>query len=218
MAKSYFSTAIGRKVLMSLSAIFLLIFLLTHLTINMLSVFNAEMFNEASEFMGTNLLIQYIFQPILFFGVIFHFVMGFILEAKNKASRGNNYVVSKPEVNSSFFSRYMIYSGATILLFLGLHMVDFFFPSISAHYITHEELDSFTMVVRKFQNPIYVGIYVLAFIALAFHLLHGFQSAFQSLGMRHPKYIDSIKVLGKAYSVLVPLGFVFIAVFHFYFN
>ena len=173
MANRYLSTSIGRKFLMALSALFLLSFLLVHFAINFISVFSADLFNEASEFMGTNPVIQFVFQPILFFGVIFHFVMGFILEIKNKASRGSRYVMSKPDANSSVFSRYMVYTGGTILLFLGLHMVDFFFPSIQAHYITHEELDSFVMVTEKFQNPIYVGIYVLAFIFLAFHLIHG---------------------------------------------
>jgi succinate dehydrogenase / fumarate reductase cytochrome b subunit len=203
---------------MALSALFLLIFLLTHLSINMLSVFSAELFNEASEFMGTNIIIQYFFQPILFFGVIFHFVMGFILEVKNKASRNNRYVVSKSEANSSIFSRYMIYSGATILLFLGLHMVDFFIPSITAHHFTHEELDSYVMVTERFQNPVYLLIYVLAFVFLCFHLLHGFQSAFQSLGLRNPKYLGAIRTAGKIYSIAIPLGFIFIAVFHYYFN
>lgn len=203
---------------MALSALFLLIFLLQHLTINFLSVVNADMFNEVSDFMGTNALIQFVLQPVLFFAVIFHFLMGFVLEVKNKASRGTGYVMSKPDENSSIFSRYMLYSGGTILLFLGLHMVDFFFPSITAHHITHEHLDSYLMVTEKFQNPVYVVIYVLAFIFLGFHLAHGFQSAFQSVGMRHPKYLPLVQKAGKAYAVLVPLGFIFIAVFHYYFN
>jgi succinate dehydrogenase / fumarate reductase cytochrome b subunit len=203
---------------MALSALFLIIFLVVHLLINFLSVINADLFNEASEFMGTNPVIQYLFQPILFIGVIFHFVMGFILEVKNRASRSTEYVMSRPDENSSVFSRYMIYSGATILLFLGLHMVDFFFPSFTAHHITHKHLDSYLMVTEKFQSPVYVVIYIMAFIFLGFHLVHGFQSSFQSIGVRHPKYLPLIQKLGQAYAILVPLGFIFIAVFHYYFN
>jgi len=215
MANRYLHTSVGRKVLMALSAFFLIFFLLMHFTINLLSVFSVDLFNEASDFMGTNAVIQFGLQPVLFIGIIFHFVMGFILELKNKASRGSNYVMSKPDANSSPFSRYMIYSGATILLFMGLHMVDFFFPSFAAHHLTHVHLDSYEMVHNKFQNPIYVGIYVLAFIFLCFHLLHGFQSAFQSVGLRHSKYLGFIQGLGKAYALVISLGFIFIAIYHY---
>ena len=215
MANKYLSTSVGRKVLMALSALFLIIFLLTHFTINFISVFSADLFNEASEFMGTNPVIQFVFQPILFAGVIFHFVMGFILEIKNKASRGTSYAMSSPNANSSFFSRTMIYSGGTILAFLVLHMIDFFVPSVTAHYITHEHLDSYAMVTEKFDSLVYVIIYIIAFILLAFHLLHGFQSAFQSLGLRHPKYLSAIRTVGNAYAIAIPAGFAFIAVYHY---
>ncbi len=215
MKSAYLNFSIGRKFLMALSALFLLLFLLQHFTINFLSVLDADLFNEASEFMGTNPLVQYLLQPVLFIGVIFHFVMGFVLEVKNRSSRGVGYAMTKPGANSSFFSRYMLFSGITILLFLCLHLVDFFFPTIEAHYITHEELDSYKMVRDRFRSPLYVGIYVISFVFLSFHLLHGFQSAFQSVGLRHPRYFNTVSRIGKLYAIGIPLGFIFIAVFHF---
>src|SRR5690606_5595532 len=116
------SSTIGRKYAMALSAMFLLIFLLMHLSVNLLSVFSKDAFNSASYFMGYNPAVQFLMQPILIFAVFFHFIMGFILEAKNNRARPVKYAVNKGSANSSWFSRNMIISGLVILAFLGLHM------------------------------------------------------------------------------------------------
>ena len=113
-------STIGRKFLMALSAMFLLIFLLIHLSVNLLSLFGEEgPFNAASHFMGYNPLIQFAMQPVLIVGVVFHFVMGFVLELKNKNARPVKYAVAKNSGNSTWMSRNMIISGAVILAFLG---------------------------------------------------------------------------------------------------
>ena len=200
---------------MALSGFFLMFFLLQHLIINFMSVISADLFNETSEFMGTNPLVQYLMQPILFFGIIYHLVMGMRLDLQNRKARTSKYVMNKPGENSSWMSRNMIITGITILLFIALHMVDFFFPTIKAHYITHEHLDSFQMVAAKFTNPVYFGIYTLAFIALALHLLHGFQSSFQSVGFNNKKYTPTLKKLGNAYAILIPFGYFVVAAFHY---
>jgi succinate dehydrogenase / fumarate reductase cytochrome b subunit len=115
------NSSIARKVSMALSAFFLMIFLLQHFAINVTSIFSGETFNNLSHFMGTNFAIQYIMQPILIFGVTFHFVMGFILELKNNRSRDVKYVKNNGSANSSWMSRNMIVSGLLILTFMGLH-------------------------------------------------------------------------------------------------
>ncbi len=215
----FLKSSVGRKFLMALSALFLLFFLLQHFTINFTSVFSAETFNEISHFMGTNALIQYILQPILIFGVIFHFVMGFILEIKNRNARSVLYAKYKGSANASWMSRNMIISGIVILLFLGLHFYDFWLPELKLKFIdgVWDETDRYyPELVHKFQNPIRVSLYSLSFIFLALHLLHGFNSAFQSVGFNN-KYTPILKKIGNAYAILIPLGFVFIAVFH-YFN
>ena len=102
------STSIGRKVAMALSAFFLMFFLLQHLTINVLSVFSPETFNEVSHFMGTNPLVQFVLQPVLIFAVVFHFIMGFILELRNKKANGKSYTKNNGAANSSWMSRNMI--------------------------------------------------------------------------------------------------------------
>lgn len=209
-------STIGRKFLMALSAMFLLIFLVIHLSINLISVFSEEGFNAASEFMGTNPLIQFVMQPILFVGVIFHFVMGFVLELKNNAARPVKYAVAKNSGNSTWMSRNMIISGAFILVYLFIHLADFWFPTISKNYLgaVHVESD-FEHLQEKFQPLWRVVLYVVAFVLLGLHLAHGFQSSFQSIGARHPKYLKCVNTLGTWYSILIPLGFIIVAVFHF---
>lgn len=206
---------------MALSALFLMIFLLQHFAINFISVFSADVFNDISHFMGTNALVQFALQPILIFAVVYHFVMGFVLEIKNRNSREVKYAMNKGQANSTWFSRNMIISGAVVLVFLGLHFYDFWIPEISTKYINGDmsgmingEYRYYHEMVEKFHDPVRVGIYVLAFVLLAMHLLHGFQSAFQSIGARHPKYTPAIKKLGNIYAIVIPAGFIFIALFH----
>ncbi len=216
--KQFFSSSIGRKFAMALSALFLIIFLLQHFLINVTSTFNEEMFNELSHFMGTNPLVQFLLQPVLIFGVVFHFVMGFVLEVKNRNSREIKYAVSKGAANSSWVSRNMIWSGLFILFFLGFHFYDFWIPEMNYKYVQFKPEDPnryYEEVVHMFENPVRVTIYVLSFVFLTLHLLHGFQSAFQSIGARHNKYSPLILKLGRIYAIAVPAGFVFIAVYHY---
>ena len=207
---------------MALSALFLMFFLLQHFAINITSVFSADIFNEISHFMGTNPLIQYVMQPILIFGVVFHFVMGFILELKNIRSRTVKYAKNNGGANSSWMSRNMIWSGLAILAFIILHFIDFWIPELNIKFVQGdmsgllpdgEGYRYFEELQHKFVNPLRVGVYVIAFVFLALHLLHGFNSAFQSMGANN-KYTKGLETFGKAYAILVPLGFVFIALFH----
>lgn len=212
-----FNSSIGRKFAMALSAFFLIFFLIAHLLINMLSVFSADAFNAASHFMGTNPLVQFLLQPILLLGVIFHFVLGFILEIKNRKARGSVAYIGKPKTsNAPWASRYMIVTGAMILAFLVLHFADFWIPTVAKNYFgaVHEESD-YAHLLEKFSELWRVALYVISFVLLAFHLQHGFQSAFQSVGANHRRYNKLIKALGNFYAVFVPLGFIFIAIYHY---
>lgn len=217
-------SSIARKVAMALSGLFLVVFLAQHFTINLTSVISPDTFNEWSHFMGTNPLVQFVLQPILIFGVIFHFVMGFILDVQNRKARGvQKYAMYKGSANASWFSRNMIVSGVVILLFLGLHFYDFWVHEMKVKYIQGDmtglnaagELRYYEETVAKFaDDPLRVGIYVLAFVFLIFHLLHGFSSSFQSVGFNN-KYSKSLKVFTKAFAIVIPLGFAFIAIFHY---
>ncbi|WP_179344483.1 succinate dehydrogenase cytochrome b subunit [Winogradskyella ursingii] len=223
-----FNSTIGRKFAMALSALFLMVFLLQHFAINILSVFSPDAFNEASHFMGTFWAVQFVLQPILIIGVIFHFVMGFILEIKNNRARRISYDKNNRGKNSTWMSRNMIWSGLVILAFLGLHFYDFWAPEINIKYfkgdmtglLDPDNVDSgfryYEELTHKFVDVWRVALYCLAFVFLALHLLHGFASAFQSIGA-NSIYRKSLKGLAQVYAIGLPLGFVFIALYH-YFN
>ena len=218
----FFNSSIGRKYAMALSAFFLIIFLVIHLAVNITSIFSESVFNEMSHFMGTNPLIQFAMQPVLIFGVVFHFIMGFVLELKNKGSRNVKYAKNNGAANSTWMSRNMIYSGLAILAFIVLHFIDFWIPELNTKYVQgdmsgilagEEGYRYFGELQHKFVEPWRVGAYIVAFVLLALHLLHGFTSAFQSIGATVGRQ-KTMKNIGKAYSILIPLGFIVIALFH----
>jgi succinate dehydrogenase / fumarate reductase cytochrome b subunit len=211
-------SSIARKIAMALSGFFLMFFLLQHLTINLTSVISADIFNELSHFMGTNPVVQFLLQPVLAFGVFFHLIMGIWLELKNREARPIKYAHSKPETNSSWMSRNMIITGIMVLLFLGLHFYDFWFPELKIKFIDgvwNIEDRYFEELQHKFTDPIRVGLYCLSFVFLGLHLSHGFQSAFQSVGFKNSNYAALLQNLATLYAIVVPFGFIFIALFHF---
>ena len=213
-------TSIARKVAMALSGLFLVLFLAQHFTINFTSVVSPSTFNEISHFMGTNFVVQAILQPILIAGVVFHFVMGFVLDVRNRKARGVGYAKFNGASNSPWVSRNMILSGIVVLAFMGLHFYDFWIPELIHKYVETHPDDPYRYydeTVAKFAgDPIRTGFYALCFVFLMLHLLHGFASSFQTMGVNN-KYSSGINIFTKAFAIVIPMGFVFIAIFH-YFN
>ncbi len=210
------TSSIARKVAMALSGLFLVFFLGQHFVINLTSVIAPDTFNSWSHFMGANGLVQGLLQPILIFGVVFHFVMGFVLELKNRNARAVKYASFKGSANSSWASRNMIISGLVVLAFLGLHFYDFWIPEMIHKYIETNPEDPtryLAETVHKFESPVRTGIYIISFILLAVHLWHGFASSFQSVGFNNA-YSKALTGFAKFYSILIPLGFIFIALYH----
>lgn len=219
-------SSIGRKVIMALSGLFLLIFLLQHLVINLLSIINIDAFNEASHFMGTNPFVQFLAQPILLAGILIHYIMGIVLTIKNKKARPVPYIADNQAANSSWVSRNMIITGFMIFFFLILHMGDFWIHEISLKFFGDQSWDVVGFkegttdyrywheLNEKMSDPLRAGIYTIANIFLGLHLAHGFASTFQSIGFRHKKYTPALVKFGKLYSVLVPLLFIVIAWVH----
>jgi succinate dehydrogenase / fumarate reductase cytochrome b subunit len=214
---SWFTTAlsgpIGRKLLMAVTGLFLIVFLLEHLLSNMLLLLDKpEYFNGYAEFMKTNIFII-IMEPVLFAGFLVHMIFAGIITYQNRKARPKGYEFNNPSENSSWFSRNMGLTGLVILAFLLLHLQSFFFPHkipalsvTGAAHTTNLYLDAY----NKFASIPYTAFYVFAMLLLCFHLMHGFQSSFQTLGARHPKYTPLIKGLGTGFAILVPLGFALI--------
>ena len=170
-----------------------------------------------SHFMGTNFLVQFILQPVLIAGVIFHFIMGFYLEIQNRKASKYEYFKERGGANSTWMSRNMIWSGLVILSFLVLHFIDFWIPEMNYKYVEfipevpnryYEEL------VHKFENLWRVIFYCISFILLSLHLLHGFSSSLKSMGT-NKSHTASVKRISVIYSIGIPLGFCFIAIFHY---
>lgn len=205
---SVFYSSIGRKFAMGITGLFLISFLLVHCTINALIFVNdgGETFNKAAEFMATNVFIRTM-EVVLFLGIIWHIVEALILTMSNYKARPIKYEVTNGNANSKWYSRWMGLLGTLILMFLIIHLKHFWVVSRFTDHISSGEETLFQEMKEVFENLFIVVLYVLAMFSLAYHLMHGFASAFQSLGINHKKYTPVIRSLGTAFSVIVPLIF-----------
>lgn len=219
---TFFGSGIGKKLLMSLTGLFLILFLVVHLlgNLQLLKHDGGMSFNVYARFMTTNPLIKTIGYGNYFF-IILHAFVGISLAIYNRQAKGQKYAVSS-SMNTSWASKNMALLGTLILAFILIHMGDFWLkmklgqlPMISYPGIEGEMKDLYFRVAEAFKNPLLVGAYVLGMAVLAFHLYHGFQSAFQTLGINHKKYTPAIKAIGVAYSIIIPLGYAIIPVYHF---
>lgn len=217
MSNSKFLIAsLSRKYIMAAAGAFLMLFLVSHLTTNLLMLRQdgGEAFDAAVEFLLTNPIIK-IVEYVLFAGFIIHIILGVMLEWHNKRSRPVNYHVAGKS-GTSAFSKFMIHTGVVIFVFLALHLYHFFFVKIGLVDVyagAESTIDFYPMVAQTLKNPVNAGIYIFAFILLGFHLNHAFQSAFQTFGLNHDKYTPAIKVIGTIYAILVSVGFSVIALY-----
>ncbi|MBN1789788.1 MAG: succinate dehydrogenase cytochrome b subunit [Bacteroidales bacterium] len=213
------TSSIGKKILMSLAGLFLIIFLLVHLGINLSLIFTGsrETFNKAAHFMGTNVIIK-VMEVVLFGGFLLHMFYGVLLQLQNWLARPKRYRIENYS-QTSFFSKFMIHTAVIIGIFLVMHLFDFylkakFFGDVPlVIYDGKEYHDLGILVVEKFKLGGYAVFYIICLLIMSFHLLHGFQSAFQSLGLEHKTYTPLIKAIGIIYSVLVTAGFILIPVY-----
>ena len=206
--KQSFSTSIGKKLQMSLTGLFLILFLIVHCYVNA-QIFYMDggvRFSEAAHFMGTNALIRTV-ELGLFGFLILHVVQGLALYFANKSKRKSRYAVSPGNATSKWYSRSMALLGTLILLFLVLHLSKFWAPNRFSQLTTGEEKNLYAMMREEFQTAWVVGVYIFGCISLAWHLVHGFYSAFQTLGLGTHKYKGIIKSVGVAFSIIVPLIF-----------
>ena len=214
-----FSSSIGKKLIMSLAGLFLIIFLIVHLGINITLIIckSREYFNIAAHFMSSNIVIK-IFEIILFGGFILHMFYGLILQIQNWLARPKRYKIANFS-ETSFFSKYMIHTAIIISIFLVLHLLDFFIKSKFTDNIEEvvykgkEYKDLGLLVIQRFKIGWVVIVYVAALLFLGFHLHHGFQSAFKSLGINHKKYSPVINSAGVIYTLIITLGFISIPVY-----
>jgi succinate dehydrogenase / fumarate reductase cytochrome b subunit len=221
--KQVFTSSIGKKIVMGLTGIFLILFLIVHVGINAcifadLPLFNADedgqMFNLAAHFMGSHWVIR-LLEIGLFAGFFLHIIQGLMLEASNRSKRKQGYAVPLSSRGSKWYSRSMGLLGTILLIFLIIHWWHFWVP---ARFIGHPELtevdyngvgmhNMFNLMKFTFSELWVVVVYVVACISLAYHLLHGFQSAFRTMGIRNRRWMALVQSIGVGYSIIVPLVF-----------
>lgn len=216
---NFFTSSLGKKLIMSLAGLFLCAFLVVHLGINLLllSSDEGEAFRIGVEFMTTNIVIR-IMEIFLFGGFLLHIIYGIILQIKNWAARPSGYAVSNNS-QTSFFSKYMIHTGLIIFIFLIIHLANFYFvklgwtkPPIGPN-IVEDKHDFYNMAINLFSTTGYSIFYIICMVLLSFHLLHAFQSAFQTMGVNHKKYSPIIKWVGIVYAIAIPAGFAIIPLY-----
>lgn len=214
-------SSITKKVIMSLAGLFLIVFLLIHLGINLFLLpiveGNREIFHAAAEFMSTFWPMK-VMEIALFGGFILHGLYGVIVQLGNWKSRGSEAYKVASKTKTTFSSRTMIYSGILVLLFIVMHLYQFYFVKlglVEGAMLANGHPDFYTIAVNLFTNDmIFSSIYIVLFVVLGFHLYHAFQSAFQTMGWNHPKYTPVVKVFGNIYAVVVPLGFIMIPLYY----
>ena len=216
--KTTFTSSIGKKVIMGITGLFLCSFLVVHCGLNSLIFLNdgGVLFNEGAEFMAHNILIRTM-EIVLFLGILAHIFQALFLTIQNKKSRPIGYAVVNGNANSKWYSRSMGLLGTLILIFLIVHLSHFWYVSRLTDEITSGQETLYGEMKEIFVNPFIVLLYVLSMISLAYHLLHGFKSGFQSLGINHPKYTPFIKSFGVAFSIVIPFIFALMPL-AFYFN
>ena len=216
-SSALFKSSIGKKYLMGLTGLFLVTFLMVHCFINAMIFFDSSgaLFNEYAHFMGTNILIR-IMEVGLFGGLLLHIIDGLMLFFQNRAARPQKYVFTDHSTNSKWYSRSMALLGTLLLMFLILHLGHFWvksrgiigsLPEVDHPVFKGQMIDLYSEMTRVFSYLPAVIVYVLAQFALGYHLLHGFKSAFQSLGLNHTKYNGLIASVGVGFSIIVPFIF-----------
>jgi succinate dehydrogenase / fumarate reductase, cytochrome b subunit len=209
--KKALSSSIGKKFIMGLTGLFLISFLVVHVGLNSLIFLNdgGLTFNAGAHFMANNWLVRFM-EIVLFLGIIWHIIQALILTSDNAKARKTGYAVTNANANSKWYSRWMGLLGTLILIFLIVHLGDFWvksritgLPGVDAN--GHENL--YLVMLEEFKEPFVVILYSLSMISLAYHLMHGFKSSFQSLGLNHKKYSPIIASIGFWFSILVPIAF-----------
>lgn len=206
-----FSSSIGKKLIMGITGLFLISFLAVHCFLNAFVFFDntGVLFNEGAHFMATNWIIRAM-EVVLMAGLLLHIVQGARLTFQNQAARPEKYAYNNGNANSKWYSRSMGLLGTLLLIFLIVHLSQFWTVSRFTGIPTtdaagHEDL--YAVMKETFSNIWMVVLYVLSMISLAYHLLHGFASAFQTMGWNHKKYTPIIKTIGVWFSILIPLIF-----------
>ena len=208
------NSSIGRKVVMSVTGIALILFLTFHMSMNIVALFSGEAYNMICEFLGAN---WYAVVATVALGAltVAHIVYAFILTAQNRSARGNErYAVTGSSPKVEWASKNMLVLGIIVLLGMLLHLFNFWYNMMFAEIVDiHTQFhpaDGFAYIKETFANPVFVVLYIVWICAIWFHLSHGFWSAMQTLGINGKVWFNRWKVIGLVYTSLLMLGFLIV--------
>jgi len=210
------NSSIGKKFIMAVTGICLILFLVIHLIGNLTLYGGSTAFNGYVRTLEIVKPLIRVIEVVLGLIFVFHIFNGIRLWFENKKARPESYAVSGLNKNTDIFSRTMIQSGSIVFVFLMLHLSTFWVAFNFSGAPEEKPYQYYSIIVEWFQNPLYAGFYILAVILLGFHLNHGFQSAFQTFGWNHKKYFPFIQKLGTIYSLIIALGFASIPIYFFF--
>ena len=205
------NSSIGRKVVMSVSGVALILFLTFHMSMNVVALFSGEAYNMICEFLGGNWY-AVVATLALAFLVAVHIVYAFILTAQNRRARGNErYAVTTKPSKVEWASQNMLVLGLIVILGLLLHLFNFWynmmFAELTGIAVAHDPADGFSYMKDVFSCPVYVVLYIVWLAAIWFHLSHGFWSAMQTFGWNGKVWFCRWKVISIVYSTILMLGF-----------
>ena len=216
----FFTSAVGRKIVMALTGLFLISFLIVHVGLNSCIFFdlntrftnpndNGEMFNKAAHFMGSTIVTR-LLEIVLFIGFLIHIIQGYVVEIKNKKLRNKGYSIGLGNRGSKWYSRSMAILGTLIFLYLIMHVSQFWIPSRITKSLEEVQYGNdkpihnlYLKMFETFQHPVIVILYLIGVLSLAFHLFHGFQTAFRTMGVHNNRYLAMLKGLGYAFTIIV---------------
>lgn len=199
-------SSIGKKLMMAITGLSFIGFLAAHLAGNLTIYGGADMFNSYAEHLHSLGPLLKVFEAVLLGLFVIHILVGIVLFLQNLKARPSRYRYYKSPGGRTLGSATMPYTGLLILAFVIFHLMNFTFTDKTGTTI-------FQIVSTSFQNPVYVGLYILAMIIVAVHVSHGFWSLFQTLGLNHPKYMPAIMAAGIVLSLIFGLGFGFLPIY-----
>jgi len=208
--KDYFSTSIGKKILVGATGLFLVIFLVVHCYVNAMVFWpdNGKHFTDAAAFMGGNPAVR-IIEVGLFLAFAVHIIWGLMLWSQNSKRRTVGYAVSAGNKTSKWYSRSMGLLGTLILMFLILHLYHFWAPNRYGQFFDPNWTEGglYTKMLATFYAPWVVAVYLLGCFSLSWHLMHGVKSSMQTFGLATHRYKGFIKSFGVAFAIIIPLIF-----------
>ena len=211
------NSSIGRKVVMSISGLFLILFLTFHMSMNLVAVISEDAYNAVCKFLGANWY-ALVGTLVLAAGFVVHIIYAFWLTLQNRKARGNDrYAVNARPKNVEWASQNMLVLGIIVLLFFVLHLAQFWFkmqfneitgilPDVNPH-------DGAALIRETFSNPLFAVLYLVWFIAILFHLTHGFWSAMQTIGINNKVWFERWKTISNIFATLIFIGFAVVVIY-----